>query len=331
MEASKLNIVLTNFNGLPEKYAPFRVEIINASDSLGILHMCVKEPELKSLKGAAAKVKDLTHVNPGAMPTNTALFPMWKMQMENYKAQTNGESQIKNAIIRHVDTATKQLLCNYKTGVTSISLSDMLHILDTEFQFSSQSEVLYYESLMSKDCVNSSDIRGIIADHKQAHACLAAMEQPVAPITKVMNLQRAVKKCGLFSRVIEDFTNDFPDVKKQLFETLAERLKVRANNLPSDIQTVPADYAMSMAEWTQTAACEAAYKASFNAPRTGGNVWKDAVKKQYCWSCGHTCNHSSKTCWDKHRKEGHNEEATFKNQMGGESGQYKPKGRFNRK
>ena len=55
-----------------------------------------------------------------------------------------------------------------------------------------------------------------------------------------------------------------------------------------------------------------------NFRKTSRNAYK-----HYCWSCGTYCNHDSKIC--KAKKPGHEDEATWKNKLGGNESRYKPK------
>jgi hypothetical protein len=47
---------------------------------------------------------------------------------------------------------------------------------------------------------------------------------------------------------------------------------------------------------------------------------KETPKLKYCWSCGHTCDHTGWECQKK--KEGHKRNATFMNKLGGATAKF---------
>jgi hypothetical protein len=174
------------------------------------------------------------------------------------------------------------------------------------------------------------DFKAHLTKHRQIHFTFQQAGQPLSEMDKVRHLAASVENDQEARSCIQMYFTAFPNLAGQNFNGLATRLDTMMANRPPP--TVAEFLGASTSPFTSTsheylgASMSSSTSASQLAQendrlRRELQEIRNALKTQrqpkaYCWTHG-PCGHESKQCVE--RAEGHKEEATFKNRMGGRS------------
>jgi hypothetical protein len=165
------------------------------------------------------------------------------------------------------------------------------------------------------------------AKHVETHNATTQNGQPMTQSDKVDYYRKSLLECGLFTDAIAAYTRQHPRVVDQTFENFSRAMKVEEDSRDRRATTGNHGYAAATTHkpvtqadvelWVQSAIA-AALKASppnlQSANPTQGKQRAGRTNRNYCWSHG-SCKHSSRDCRSKNP--GHQDTATYKNQMGG--------------
>lgn len=159
------------------------------------------------------------------------------------------------------------------------------------------------------------------AKHVETHNAARQNGQTMTESDKVDFYRRSLLECGLFTNAIAAYARAHPRITDQTFETFSKAMKVEEDIRDRHATTGTHGYAAATTHkpvtqadvqlWVQNALTAALQT---NPPNVQPKQKQGRGTRKYCWTHG-SCAHASRECMTKNP--GHQDAATYKNQMGG--------------
>jgi hypothetical protein len=331
------HVTMPRFSGDKLDYSQYRRDLLNrastssttCSEGFGLLGFLLPTEEWIAVLTRADHpdpVKFVPLVHPGDRPQAGAQFPAWKADFDNYVEQRRDINKFKMTFRASLDEVSHAAMDVDDDGVSSLSLSRMLDILDRMYRILSPSDLSRNADKLLVIFQPPTTIRAFITAQRRAHIVAAANSFPFPETEKIRAFVGALTPCGVFNGRIEAWKMAVPSAAAQTFDLLAEAILEYADNQDIQVTSGAFNYASQvivpsvaspspMFSADQLASIAQLVAAAVHAMPTK-NTRSQGAAKHYCWTHGF----SSNLC--KKPAEGHIESATAKNQQGGSNKRY---------
>ena len=325
------------FSGDKLDYSHFRREVLNrastssttCTEGQGLLGFLLPPEEwLAALHRAAhpAPSAFIPLEHPGVRPGAAAQFPAWKLDLDLYLEQRQDINKFKMLVRAALDEVSLVALDTDEDGASSLSLAQMLAILDGMHRLLSPSDLCRNTDKLLVPFQPGTPIRAFLTAQRRAYMVAAANGFPIPEHTKIRSLIIALAPCGIFTPRIEAWTMAIPTAAAQSFDLLAAAIIEYADNHDPAVTTGTQSYASRVSHSTALTAvttpafspdqlaaiaklvAAAVQSAPPKAARTPGPA------KHFCWTHGYG-SHTGLQCL--HPATGHVASATGKNPQGG--------------
>ena len=323
------------FSGDKLDYSHFRREVLNrastssttCTEGQGLLGFLLPPEEwLAALHRAAhpAPAAFIPLEHPGVRPGAAAQFPAWKLDLDLYLEQRQDINKFKMLVRAALDEVSLVALDTDEDGASSLSLAQMLAILDGMHRLLSPSDLCRNTDKLLLPFQPSTSIRAFITAQRRVHMVAAANGFPIPEHTKIRSLMTALAPCGVFTPRIEAWTMAVPTAAAQSFDLLAAAIIEYADNHDPAVTTGTQSYANRVIHSAaptivpafssdQLAAIAKLVAAAVQSapPKV---TRSQGPQKHYCWTHGYG-SHTGMQCL--HPASGHVASASGKNPQGG--------------
>ncbi len=327
------------FSGDKLDYSNFRREVLNrastasttCTEGQGLLGFLLPADEwiaTLTRAGLPAPAAFIPLAHPGDRPGAAAHFPAWKLDLDQYLEQRQDINKFKMLLRAALDDVSLVAMDTDDDGASSLSLAQMLAILDGMHRLLSPSDLCRNSDKLLVPFQPGSAIRAFITAQRRAHLVAAANSFPIPETTKIRSLITALAPCGTFNPRIEAWTMAVPTAAAQTFDLLAAAIIEYADNHDPAVTTGTQSYASRVSHIAAQTAVHAAAPA-FSSDQLAAIVKLVAAavqsvpskatrahgpSKHYCWTHGYGA-HTGMQCL--HPASGHVAAASGKNPQGG--------------
>jgi hypothetical protein len=328
------------FDGRPENYSVFRVELIGAARQAsagpqGLLpHLLSAEEFLKITEESidlypprSRPLLEPARTNYVKASTYKSEFDVWDKQMKRYAEDLANINKVKLLFYNSIDLASQTMLKG-SGSIMNVKLSQMLTIMDNNYNIITPAA--YERGVKALYAVFDpamTNMRQYIGEHINAHTfILDNTGEPMAKVEKLRLLRKAVENCndGGYQTAVNEYDRKEKSVKDQSFEKLSELLIQVDESKPRALTSQTTQSLGYVAEMQETATSKYSnddverFCAAITKSLSKNIKSPTPPKKKntfYCFTHGIDCNHTSAECF--HPAAGHRTDATAGNKMGG--------------
>lgn len=344
METTSTSVSLPKFNGKGENWPKHKRSIIVAcktasADPYGLLPEMLDDEEfLKVTKEDKAQYAAYSH--PGAEPTKplvfasasdkrdfVATYDLWHKQNKIYSEHIKCLNKFKECFLGSLDEASQTSIDVTEYGVVNMKLSIMYTLVDK--LFCTITPMVYERGIgaLYVDYNPSAvSMRQHISNHVNCHSfALSSSDEEITKIEKVRLLRNSVAKCGYYQVAINEYDRKSKSIKEQTFTEFSLLLIQVDESLSQSKGTLvttqslgyTAEAAKTSINQTNEEDLEKRIAAAVTKSLKSNKAYTSTRKSnnRYCHTHGIEATHDSNMC--KYPIEGHRNDATFANKLGG--------------
>jgi hypothetical protein len=226
-------------------------------------------------------------------------------EVNTYNKAHSLERQLKAQLLKAVPPMFIQELEHQEHGYALVTTGEIMQHLITNYGTLTQRDLTKNSEKLHTPWNPDTPLETMLNNVEDCRQTAAAGNDPITEPTAVRAMVQNLKNSGLFSKAI-DLWQDKPEADQTLANFRLHFHKANKQRIDEN----------------PTKRSEKAFAAQ-GKETTGGGTYEG---RSYCWTHGATfgAGHTSKTC--NKRAEGHNENATFANMMGGNNTMMRSKG-----
>lgn len=324
---SSHSFVLPKFSGLKADFPVFKEKVLDCAamasslDPQGLTGFFLSVPAFTALFGGP--FVPLQHPGQEPAPGQARAWKAWAYALQRFELQQSQLQGFTHAFVESLDVHARLLMEQPGFGIRGRTARWMFNELIRVYGTITPADLLANTASLELAYVPAALIRDYTAAHARAHMVAATNGQPLSEAQKVRYLVAGLAPSGVFRQCVDYWHMQYATLAAQTFELLRAAVHSFADNMGPSATSQSLGYASANAAADRLPLCAADLTALIQqclaAQATASSTSKQPATqrdqaKHYCWSHG-PCGHSSQQC--EHRRDGHIESATLKNQQGG--------------